>query len=104
MNPEKEFDENMRQLMRLLKKIMRQYPIQGKDPAEMMKFLKDMTDKSSDVNIFFLNLAPLSIGEFEDLEGILDGGFLNEQFSSGELKCELNADDRDFLKKHGIRF
>ncbi|HOW59708.1 MAG TPA: hypothetical protein PLO78_08310 [Candidatus Omnitrophota bacterium] len=104
MNPDKEFEQNMKQLMRLLKKIMNQYPIQGKDPAEMMRILKDMKEKSTDVNIFFLNLAPLSFDGLEELEEILDGGFLSEQFSSGELKCELNAEDQDFLKRHGIRF
>lgn len=92
--------------MHLLKKIMTQYPGQGKDPAEMMKFLKDMKDKSSDVNIFFLNLAPLSPEEFEELEEVFEGGVLNEYFGagSGELKCELNAEDQHFLKEHGIRF
>lgn len=104
MNPDQEFEQNMKQLMRLLKKIMNQYPVSGKDPAEMMKFLKDMKGKGTDINIFFLNLAPLSLEEFEELEEMMGSGYLQEPLGSGELKCELNADDQDFLKKHGIRF
>lgn len=104
MNPEKEFEQNMKQLMRLLKKIMMQYPMQGKDPVEMMKFLKDIKDKSSDVNIFFLNMSPLSPEEFEELEEMLEGDFVGEHLKSGELKCELNSADQEFLRKHGIRF
>lgn len=104
MSPEKEFEQNMKQLMRLLKKIMLQYPMQGKDPVEMMKFLKDMKDKSSDVNIFFLNLSPLSPEEFEELEEVLENDFANEYLKSADLRCELNLEDREFLKKNGIRF
>jgi hypothetical protein len=104
MSFEKDFDQNMKQLMQLLKKIMSQYPMDGKNPAEMMKFLRDMKDKSPDVNIFFLNMSPLSPEEFEEMEGMLEDGTMSEYLRSGELKCELNADDQLFLRRHGIRF
>lgn len=104
MNFEKEFEQNMKQLMMLLKKIMKQYPMDGKSPAEVMKFLKDMKDKGPDVNIFFLNMSPLSPEEFDEMEEIFEEGAVSEYLRSGELKCELNADDQVFLKQHGIRF
>jgi sugar-specific transcriptional regulator TrmB len=104
MSLDKEFEQNMKQLMHLLKKIMSQYPMDGKSPAEMMKFLKDMKDKSSDVNIFFLNMSPLSLEEFDEIEGMFEEGAMSEHLRSGELKCELNDDDQVFLKQHGIRF
>ncbi len=104
MSFDKDFEQNMKQLMKLLKKIMAQYPLQGKSPEEIMKTLKDAKDKSPDVNIFFLNLSPLSSEEFEELEEMFEGGFVNEHFRSGELKCELNSEDQEFLKQHGIRF
>jgi sugar-specific transcriptional regulator TrmB len=104
MSFDKEFEQNMKQLMHLLKKIMRQYPSDGKSPAEVMKFFKDMKDKSPDVNIFFLNMSPLSPEEFDELEGLFEEGAVNEYLRSGELKCELNDDDQVFLKQHGIRF
>ncbi len=104
MSFEKEFEQNMKQLMRLLKKIMGQYPMDGKNPAEMMKFLKDIKDKSPDVNIFFLNMSPFSPEEFEEMEEMFEEGAMSEHYRSGELKCELNADDKAFLKQHGIRF
>lgn len=104
MNHEKEFEQSMKQLMRLLKKIMHQYPMQDKSPGEMMKILKDMKEKSLDVNIFFLNLSPLSPEEFEELEEMVERDFAGEVFKSGEMKCELNFEDQQFLKRHGIRF
>ena len=104
MDSDKEFEQNMKQLMHLLKKIMSQYPVDGKSPAEMMKFLKDMKDKSPDVNIFFLNMSPLSPEEFDEIEGMFEEGAMSEHLRSGELKCELNEDDQVFLKQHGIRF
>lgn len=104
MNFDKEFEQNMKQLMHLLKKIMSQYPTEGKSPAEMMKFLKDIKDKSPDVNIFFLNMSPLSPEEFDEIEGMFEDGVMGEYLRSGELKCELNDDDQVFLKQHGIRF
>jgi len=104
MSFDKEFEQNMKQLMRLLKKIMNQYPVDGKSPGEVMKFLKDMKDKSPDVNIFFLNMSPLSPEEFDEMEEMFEGGAMSEYLRSGELKCELNDDDQVFLKQHGIRF
>ena len=104
MGSEDELEQNMKQLMRLLKKIMMQYPGEGKSPSEVMKHLKDMKDKSPDVNIFFLNMSPLSPEEFSEMEEMFEHGAMNEYFRSGELKCELNDDDQAFLKQHGIRF
>lgn len=104
MSLDKEFEQNMTQLMHLLKKIMSQYPMEGKSPAEMMKFLRDMKDKGPDVNIFFLNMSPLSPEEFDEIEGMFEEGAMSEHFRAGELKCELNDDDQVFLKRHGIRF
>lgn len=104
MNFDKEFEQNMKQLMHLLKKIMSQYSMDGKSPQEMMKFLKDMKDKGPDVNIFFLNMAPLSPEEFEEIEGLFEENSMREYLKSEDLKCELNEDDQVFLKQHGIRF
>jgi len=105
MDFDKEFEQNMKQLMILLKKIMSsQHPMEGKSPAEMMKFLREMKDKSSDVNIFILNMAPLSPEEFDEIEEMFEGGAMSEHHRSGELKCELNDDDHVFLKQNGIRF
>lgn len=104
MSFDKEFEQNMKQLMQLLKKIMSQYPMEGKSPVEAMKFFKDVKDKSPDVNIFFLNMSPLSPEELDEIEGMFEEGVMGEYLRSGELKCELNDDDQVFLKQHGIRF
>jgi hypothetical protein len=57
-----------------------------------------------DVNIFLLNLAPLSPEEFEELDEIFEESILSESHRSGELKYELNGEDLEFLKKNGLRF
>lgn len=104
MSFDKEFEQNMKQLMHLLKKIMSQHSMEGKSPSEMMKFLKDMKDKSPDVNIFFLNMSPLSPEEFDEIDGLFEEGAMREYSRTEDLKCELNDDDQVFLKQHGIRF
>lgn len=100
----KEFEQNMQQLMRLLKKIMSQYPMENGSPSELMNSFKNMKHKGPDVNIFFLNMSPLSPEEFEEIEEMFEGGAMKEPLKSGELQCELNDEDQVFLKRHGIRF
>ena len=102
MNFEKEFEGNIKQLMQLLKKMMAQYP--NLDKEEIIKFLKNPKN-SPDVNIFFLNLAPLSSEEFDDLEEIFEESlFADGGRFRGELKYEISRDDEEFLRKNGIRF
>lgn len=102
MSFEKEFERNLKQLMQLLKKMMSQYPNIGKG-EEASKFLKNQKD-SPDVNIFFLNLAPLSPEELDELEEAFEENLLIEGLKAGEIRYELNGEDKEFLKKNGIRF
>ncbi len=104
MDFDKEFEQSMKQLMHLLKKIMRQSPGEGKSLAEMMKSLKDVKGGNLDVNIFLLNMAPLSPEEFDEIEGMFETGAMSEPLRPGELRLELNDEDQVFLKQHGIRF
>jgi len=99
---ENEFEKNMVQLMKLLKKMMAQYPQIGK-PEELAKLFKKAKD-SPDVNIFFLNLAPLSSEELDELEEVFEESLFAEGYKSGELRYELNGEDMEFLKRNGIRF
>ena len=102
MRYEREFENHMNQLLQLLKKIMVQYPHHGKieDLAKHMKNAKS----SPEINIFFLNLVPLTPEEFDELEEMFEETLSQDRWQHGELQYELNADDREFLKKHGIRF
>jgi len=99
MSFEMEFEKNLKQLMRLLKKMMSQYPGPGKG-EELMKAFKTQKNMP-DINIFLLNLAPANI---EDLEEIFEENLFAEGFKPGELKYEINGEDQEFLKRHGIRF
>ena len=82
---------------------MMQYPHLGK-VEDLSKFLKNSKNASPDVNIFFLNLAPMTPEEFDELEEMFEETLLQESAKSGELRYELNLEDQEFLKKHGIRF
>ena len=66
MSFERDFEKNLKQLMQLLKKMMAQYPNMGKG-EELSKLLKNQKN-SPDINIFFLNLAPLSGEDLDELE------------------------------------
>ncbi len=100
MNPDKDFEQNIKQLMRLLKKILGQQSFQSK-PKDLMNLLKD---KETDINIFFLNFPMLSEEGIEEIEEVLGQTFLHDGLEDGELKYEINAVDQEFLRRHGIRF
>lgn len=102
MNFEKEFEGNIKQLMKLLKKMMAQYPHLEKN-EEIAKFLKNPKGLP-DVNIFFLNLAPMNLEELDEFEEIFEEKLFAEGFKSGELQYEINHEDEEFLKRNGIRF
>lgn len=102
MSFEKEFEDNIKLLMRLLKKIMHRYPQLGQS-QEFEKMLKNPKE-IPDINIFLLNLAPVGMEDLEEVDEMFEEGLFAEGFKSGELKYELNNADQDFLKKHGIRF
>jgi hypothetical protein len=105
MSPEHDFEKNMKQLLKLLKEMMMQYPHLGK-VEDLTKTMKESNAKntSPDINIFFLNLAPLTPEEFDELEEMFEETLMQESTRGGELRYELSPDDREFLKKHGIRF
>jgi len=102
MGFEMEFEKNLKQLMRLLKKMMAQYPgaAKGEDLAKFFKSQKNMPD----INIFLLNFAASNPENLDELEEIFEESLFSEGFKPGELKYELNGDDQEFLKRHGIRF
>src|SRR3990167_3378868 len=100
-------DDNMegdiRKLLALLKKIIKNHP-QGSD---QMAHLLDQ--KAFNLNLCFFTLAPMTpedLAEFEDMYQELANR--PEEFSGGhedgKLNSALNPEDLAFLRKHGIRF
>ena len=103
MSHDSGMDGDIRKLLTLLKKILKNHP-QGSGP--LTNFLDQ---KSLNLNLCFLTFVPMSPEDLDDLEDMYRE-FLNQMGESapkrGEVKIEfkLNSDDIDFLKKNGIQF
>lgn len=96
MSFEKDFEQNMKQLMQILKKLMLYYPSLEKNP----KWQKALNDKDTDLNVFMFNFFPLPTEELDEIEDMFEQAVTREE----DFKCELNSADEEFLKKHGIQF
>ncbi len=101
MNPEKdrEFDQNMNQLIGLLKKLLKNIPQGG----PFQSFSGDK-DSSVNFNICFFTFLPMSADELDEFEEIYDQYLFQDDKNAEELSAELNQSDMDFLRRHGIRF
>lgn len=101
MNPNKDFNQNINQLIELLKKILTHIPHQPVDSASLNRKEKEM---SIHFNLCFFNLLPLSGEELDELEEFYES-FLHPHDEKGEeLEPDLTPLDIEFLKQNGIRF
>lgn len=98
-----DMNEDVRKLLALLKKILKNHP-QGSD--QLAKFLDQ---KSFNLNLCFLTFMPMSPEDMMEFEEMYEE-FLSRSeepvHGRGDFKFELklNPEDLDFLRKHGIRF
>ncbi len=100
MNPEREFENNMNQLVHLLKKLIKNLP--GKPPFS--QFPAKQGEAGMNLNICFFNFMAMSPEECEAFEEAAYGqaGFHEE--GSEEMSRELSPSDVEFLRRNGIRF
>lgn len=96
---DREFDQNLNQLIGLLKKLLKNVP-QGGQPQSFSG------DKESGVNfnICFFTFLPINAEELDEFEEIYDQHFFPDDKNAEELSSELNQSDMDFLRRNGIRF
>ena len=100
-NPEKdkEFENNLNQLIGLLKKLLKNVPFPGQMPPQTGA----PKEGSVNMNFCFFTFMPLAPEEFDEFEEIYEQSLYpddrNEDFST-----ELNADDLEFLRDHGLKF
>lgn len=97
---DREFEQNMSQLLQLLKKILSNPVSQGK-LSELPSFL---SNQGLNLNLFFLTFLPMSADELDELEEIYEHFMFDEELKSEDLTTDLNSGDIDFLKRHGIKF
>ena len=103
MNPERdrEFEQNVSQLIHLLRKIMKNLPAQGgflnpKMPA---------TDAGVQFNINFFSFFPMTTEDWEAIDEMYDAhSFHHPDDKRGDFTSELNSEDIDFLRNNGISF
>lgn len=100
MDKYSDFDRNMKQLIQLLKKILRGHIPHGQF-SELQNIIKE---QGINLNLFFFTFLPVSAQELDELEEIYDRYLLDEDKTPEELTDELSASDLDFLRRHGIRF
>lgn len=102
MNPEheNEFHQSMSQLVKLLKKIIKNLPSLGDVPS----LARSAKDSGVNVNLFFTFL-PVAPEELDELEDAYDH-FLFHRYAEAEDDNPrgLSPSDIEFLRRHGIRF
>lgn len=103
MSPDsgKDFDQNMNQLVHLLKKIIKGLPFgAGSQPFSA----KDKKEGGININFCFFNFLPITDEEIEEMDAIHDQFLAQEEGRYAEFSPELNSSDMDFLRRNGIRF
>lgn len=105
MSPDagKDFDQNMNQLVHLLKKIITGLPM-GPNPNPQTLNPKGKSDSGIHVNFCFFNFLPITDEEIEEMDAMYDQFLAQEEGKAAEFSPELNGSDMDFLRRHGIRF
>ncbi len=102
MKPDRDsdFDSSITELVQLLKKIMANHTSQ----SEWKKIQSVFQDKGINLNFNFFNFFPITGEELDELEEIYDQFMSDSDKKPEDLNTDLNSEDVDFLKKHGIRF
>ncbi|MCB9800287.1 MAG: hypothetical protein H6757_05975 [Candidatus Omnitrophica bacterium] len=100
--PEKEFEKNMAQLLKLLKKLMAS-SFKNEGPVKDFP-MGTKTGQGININFCFLSFFPMSPEELDDLEDLYEQYLSQEDKTGGEFSSDLTDSDLDFLKKNGIRF
>ena len=100
-NGDKDFGNNINQLIQLLKKILTSHPPQQGHLPELESLLKG---QGINLNLCFFTFLPISEEELDELEEIYEHYLFDEEKRPEELTTDLNPSDLDFLRRNGIRF
>jgi hypothetical protein len=95
-----EFERNMKQLLRLLKKIMRSHP----GGSQFANLLDSQAQDKINLNFCFFNFVPLTREDMEEMEesfAEIQNENGSEDASDGD-DFGWNSEDSDFLKRYGM--
>jgi len=98
MKDSNDFGKNMKELLNLLKKILKSQKTGNADLTTLMD------SKNVNLNLCFFTFLPLSDEDFADFECEMDEFFAEEDLTEGDLNGELTKNDLEFLKKYGLKF
>ena len=96
---DKNFERSMKQLLSLLKKILKNLPSQG--PLSPMN--PALKDSGVNLNLCFFTFLPILPEDWEEWEELYDT-YLSGEEKADEFSSELSPADIEFLRRHGIRF
>ena len=101
---DRNFEQYLTQLVSLLKKMMKNFPLQGEGMGPLPKggFPKG-SDSDPSMNFFVFNFLPVLPEDLEEMEELLEAQLLADDEAEG-FSTDLNGADQEFLRKHGIRF
>ena len=97
---EREFDQNMNQLIHLLKKILKDVPLGGSPLPGSLKW----KDSGMNLNICFFTFLPMTPETLDEWEELYDQYFPQEEKESSHWSTELSPADIEFLRRHGLEF
>ncbi len=101
MNLHGDFDQNMSQLIQLLKKILMNHIPQGQQFQELQSLFKD---HSINLNLCFFTFLPMTPQELDEFEEIYERYLFDEDRAPEDLTENLSPADLEFLRRHGIRY
>lgn len=96
-----EFEQNMTQLLNLLKKILKSQP--SASPFNMKNMFDQKNSDPITLNLCFFNFIPVTPEEMDEIEDAANGLFDQDDEDVQDV-FNWNDGDIDFLKKHGIQF
>ncbi len=97
----REFEQNMGQLLHILKKIISNLP-PGQQLPEF-PFPSNAAGQGINLNLCFFTFLPISPEDLDELEEFYDQHHAYGE-NGDEIFQRLNPEDLDFLRRHGIRF
>ncbi|MBI4394864.1 MAG: hypothetical protein HY583_01570 [Candidatus Omnitrophica bacterium] len=98
-----DMDGDIRKLLALLKKIMKNHPHASDQTA------KFMDQKTFDINLCIFNFIPMTPDDLLEFEEMFQEFSARHEESwpprkESKVEFKLNSDDLEFLRKNGIHF
>ena len=101
MSGESDFSNDIRKLIKILRKIMKNHPLQDKLPDPDRPGSQDFN-----LNVFIFPFLPVTSEELEELEQMCESVMFDPEKDkeADETDHDLSPSDLEFLRRHGIRY